>query len=73
MILNRRGVAREREIAEEFAQDANTKLVGDMPREALIQEAEDMNKTLVEAFPESEAAKRYLELAEAVLAASTEV
>lgn len=64
LILNRRNVENEREIAEKAAGEIGAPIVGEVPRSGLVQEAEAMGKTVVEAFPDSELASTYAVLAE---------
>lgn len=67
LILNRRDVKNERAKVEELCEDVNSGIVADIPRSELYAEAEEMKKTVVEAFPESEEAKIYRELARRLL------
>ncbi|MEG1426802.1 MAG: nitrogenase iron protein, partial [Oscillospiraceae bacterium] len=69
LILNRRGVKREEEKVGELAKDIHTPVVGALDFSETVQEAEELHKTVIEAFPESEIATQYRTLAEAVLAA----
>ncbi|MEG1869505.1 MAG: nitrogenase iron protein NifH [Oscillospiraceae bacterium] len=70
IILNRRDVANEEEKVKELASEFDTKIVGILDRSETVQEAEDLNKTVLEAFPSSIAAQQYKVLADAVLKAS---
>ena len=70
VILNSRDVVDEQKIVSEFAAEAGAPLVGIIPREPLIQQAEAMQKTLVEAFPQSEMARIYSDLADKMLSLS---
>jgi nitrogenase iron protein NifH len=63
IILNRRNIQGERELAEKAAREIGTSIVGDVPRSALVQEAEALGKTVIEAFPDSEQSRIYRELA----------
>jgi nitrogenase iron protein NifH len=67
IILNRRNIEGERDLAEKAAQEIGTDIVGDIPRSPLVQEAEALGKTVVEAFPSSEQSLIYQELAAMVL------
>ena len=58
--LSVEGVAGERE------------LLGVLPRSQDVQRAEELERTVIEAFPDSEMAARYRDLAERVLAACQE-
>ena len=67
IILNRRGVKNEDEKVRNLALDSKTEIVGCIDRTDLIQDAEDLSKTVTEAFPESHAAAQYAALADAIL------
>ncbi len=67
VILNARNVEREVELVEEFARDADSQIVKILPRSSWVQRAEEQHKTVVEAFPESDMAEEYRELADRVL------
>jgi len=64
IICNCRGIENELEIVEEFAKIVNTKIIGVMPRNELVQKAEIEAKTVIEKFPDSEQAELYIELGE---------
>jgi len=64
LILNRRDVHNEREQVEALAESTGSKLVADLPRSKTVQDAEALEKTVIEAFPDSEMAGRYRCLAE---------
>ena len=67
VILNARNVERENELVEEFARDAGTQVVKAIPRSSFVQRAEEQKKTVVEAYPKSDMAREYLDLADRVL------
>lgn len=69
IILNRRNVPREEEKVQELAGDIHTSVVGVLPFSETVQQAEELRKTVIEAFPDSEMAGEYEKLADAVLAA----
>ncbi len=68
LILNRRNVKNEEEKVLELAEDIDSKIVGTLSRSEMVQDADAMNKTVIEAFPESEMAKEYTVLAQKILA-----
>ncbi len=70
LILNRRNVKNEEAKVAELAEDIHSSVVGSLDRSDLVLEAEELGKTVVEAFPDSEMAGQYRSLAEAVLAAA---
>ncbi len=67
LILNRRNVERERERVDSLAEEIGAEVVADVPRSDLITRAEDANATSAEAFPESDVARIYMELAKKLL------
>lgn len=72
LILNRRGVKREQEKAEELARDMGTDIIASLDFSPLVGEAEELGKTVMEVFPDSDVAGEYRKLADAVLAVSRE-
>ena len=70
LILNRRNVKNEEAKVAELAEDIHSSVVGSLDRSDLVLEAEELGKTVVEAFPDSAMARQYRALAEAVLAAA---
>ena len=68
LILTRRDVRNEMEKVQELASDIESKIVGVLSRSETVQQAEEIGKTVVEAFPESEMAGEYRRLAEDLLA-----
>ena len=67
LILNCRNVEREQELVDQLARDTGGKIVGILPRSSVVQQAEELGKTVVEAFPDSSMARDYTALANAVL------
>lgn len=67
LILNKRNVKNEKEKVEELAEDINSKIVGVLTRSDMVTAAEDLRKTVIEAFPQSSMAQEYRTLADAVL------
>ncbi len=63
LILNRRNVKNEEEKVNELADDINSEIVGVLSRSETVQAAEDLNQTVIEAFPDSEMADEYRALA----------
>lgn len=63
LILNAKGFASESEKAEELAKELETHIIATIPRDETVQRAEDLKKTVVAAFSESEMANRYRDLA----------
>ena len=69
IILNHRNVRDEDAKVRELAEDINSKIVGELSRSETVTDAEDLGKTVIEAFPDSEMAAEYRALAKKLLAA----
>lgn len=67
IILNRRNVKDEDAKVAELASDIESQIIADLSRSDTVQEAEDVGKTVVEAFPESPMAQEYRTLAKKIL------
>ena len=66
IILNKKNVKDEEKKVEELCKEFKTKIVGVLPYDEIVHKAEDMKKTVVEAFPDSKMAKAYIKLAKEV-------
>lgn len=64
VIVNQRNVKNEQEKIAQFCEDANTHVVGQLEFSQTVQEADEMHKTVLEAFPDSKAADMYRQLAD---------
>lgn len=69
-ILNRRHVPREEEKVQELAGDFHTAVIGALDRSDTVMKAEELGKTVIEAFPDSPMAGQYRQLARAVYEAA---
>ncbi len=67
LILNRRNVENEGEIVRRFADAVGLPIVADMPRSREFLDAERAGRTVSEAFPDSEPAGIYRDLAQDVI------
>jgi nitrogenase iron protein NifH len=67
LILNARGVADEDSLVQKLADETESRIVKKIPRDPTVQRAEEMGMTVIEAFPESEMAGEYRELAARVM------
>ena len=67
IILNRRNVKNEDEKVRELAEDLHSTVIHTLSRSDTVQEAAELGKTVVEAFPESSMAGEYRALAEKIL------
>lgn len=67
LILNRRDVKNETEKVQELADDLHTEITGVLSHSETVQAAEELGKTVIEAFPNSEMAGEYRTLAAAVM------
>ena len=67
IILNRRNVPEEDAKILKLSEDTGAPVVGKLTFSQTVREAEALHKTVVEAFPDSDMAKEYIELSKAVL------
>ena len=67
IILNRRNVKNENEKVKDLAGDINSEVIATLSRSDTVQDAEELVKTVVEAFPDSAMAGEYRELAKNLL------
>ena len=67
VILNRRNVKNEDEKVRELAEDIGSSVIATLSRSDTVQEAEELGKTVVEAFPGSPMAAVYRALAKTIL------
>ena len=67
LILNERNIPDERAIVDKAIAEMGGELVAVIPRDSAVQAAENQGKTVIEALPESDMAKRYRALAEEIL------
>ena len=63
IILNHRNVRDEDAKVAELAEDINSEIIGELTHSETVTDAEDLGKTVIEAFPESEMADEYRKLA----------
>lgn len=68
IILNAKGIKDEQALVEKVAEELETDIVHYVPRDPSVQEAENMGQTVIEAFPNSDMAKQYFELAQKIMA-----
>lgn len=67
VILNRRNVKNEDAKVSELAADIGSKVIATLSRSDTVQEAEELGKTVVEAFPDSPMAQEYRALAKRLM------
>ena len=67
LILNRRNVPDELSKVEILASDLNTEILADLPRDDHISEAQDNNKSVMEAFPDCGFSHKIRQLAQTML------
>jgi nitrogenase iron protein NifH len=67
IILNHRNVRDEDAKVAELASDIGSEIIGELSRSDTVTDAEDLGKTVVEAFPDSEMAAEYRLLAKKLL------
>lgn len=66
-IVNSRNTKNEKERTRQLAADFDSKIVMTLPHSELVPESEEMHKTVVKAFPDSEIADCYRQLAKVIL------
>ena len=66
-IVNCRNVSNEMEKVETLAKDFASSICGILPRSETVTAAEDLQKTVLSAFPDSDMANLYRKLAETIL------
>ena len=67
IIDNMRGVPNEKEIVEEYSKSIGIPIIQHVPRSKIVQDSEFQGKTVIEAYPDSEQAAVYRELAGKIL------
>lgn len=67
IILNKRNVEDEEKKVKDLCKEFKTKIVGVIPYDEIVHRAEDLKKTVIEAYPESDMAKVYMKLAKEVM------
>lgn len=68
LILNAKNIPDELQTVQKAAAEIGTSIVHYVPRDGLVQRAEALGKTVVEAFPESEMAENFGQLARLIYA-----
>ena len=67
IILNRRNVRDEDAKVAELAEDIHSEVIGELSRSDTVTDAEDLGKTVIEAFPDTEMAEEYRALAKKLI------
>lgn len=67
LILNSKNIEGENQLVDKAAGEIETAVIYRLPRNPLVQQAEAEGKTVVEAFPDSDMALHYKELAKLIL------
>jgi len=67
VILNSRNVENEVEVVKKALNEIGGEIVQVVPRSSTVQQAENQGKTVIEAYPESEQAKVYEQLAKKIM------
>lgn len=63
LIVNEKNIEHEQQIVAKAAAEMNVPVAFTLPRDGIVQEAERLHKTVVDAFADSDMAQRYLALA----------
>ena len=66
LILNKKNIEAEEELAEKAAREMETEIAFILPRDPMVQRAEALRKTVVDAFPDCEMSGLYARLAERI-------
>lgn len=66
LIVNKKNIENEDEIVLKAAKEMNANVFFTLPRDKIVQEAEKLNKTVVEAFSDSSMSKLYKKLAKEI-------
>lgn len=66
LIFNAKNIEGESELVRKLSEEMKTKVVQHIPRNSIVQKAEHLGKTVVEAFPEDEMSDIYADLAEKI-------
>jgi len=67
VIANMRGVPHEQEIVDDVFGAIGVPVIHHIPRDRMVQEAENLKRTVVQVFPESNQAREFRELAKKIL------
>ncbi len=67
LIYNAKGIENEDELVRKAAEEIDTRVIMKIPRDPMIQKAEELGKTVVEAFPDCEVSKIFGALAKKLL------
>jgi nitrogenase iron protein NifH len=67
LILNSKNMADEESAVQRLADETGSRVIKKIPRDDAVQRAEAMGMTVIEAFPKSEMAREYNELAAKIL------
>ena len=67
LILNAKNIENEKELVRKAAEELETQIIYEMPRDPIVQKAEALGKTVVEAFPDTPMAQHYGQLAKIIM------
>ncbi|GKX27536.1 nitrogenase iron protein [Vallitalea longa] len=67
LILNAKNIENETKLVENLSKELKTTIIQRIPRNPIVQKAENLGKTVVEAFPEDDMSSVYMELAEKII------
>lgn len=73
IVLNCRGVEDESALVQRFSKESGVPIIGVIPRDALVQQAERQGQTAVSLFPDSPIAQAYREVARALFTGSIDL
>ncbi|GMQ61602.1 nitrogenase iron protein NifH [Vallitalea maricola] len=67
LILNAKNIENEGELVKKLSTELDTSIIQYIPRNPIVQKAENLGKTVVEAFPDDEMSKIYMDLAQKII------
>ncbi len=67
LILNAKNIEDEQPLVKKLSEELNTEIIQHIPRNPMVQKAEHLGKTVVEAYPEDEMTDIYMTLADKIL------
>ncbi|MCT4542971.1 MAG: nitrogenase iron protein NifH [Vallitalea sp.] len=67
LILNAKNIENEEELVRKLSVELDTTIIQHIPRNSIVQKAENVGKTVVEAFPKDEMTNTYMMLADKIL------
>lgn len=67
LIVNAKGIAEEDRKIRQLCEEIETRVIETIPRDGMVQKGEDLNRTVVDAFPECAMSEIYFDLAKKLM------